>query len=50
MLMIIDVGNTQSVIGIYDGDELVDHWRMSTDVGRTSDETWIIVKKLKSKI
>ncbi len=38
MLLGIDVGNTQTVIGIYRGDELVDHWRVFTEQERTSDE------------
>ncbi len=38
MLLTIDVGNTQTVIGVFRGDELVDHWRISTDARRTADE------------
>lgn len=42
MLLAIDVGNTQTVIGLYkDGDEsheLLDHWRIATNAVRTSDE------------
>ena len=38
MLLTIDVGNTQTVIGVFDGDELVDHWRVGTDARRTADE------------
>ncbi len=45
-LLVIDVGNTQSVIGLYDVDSagvsaedgLIDHWRISTDPQRTADE------------
>ena len=44
MIMVIDIGNTHTVIGIFTGDELTAHWRMSTEMSRTSDETWIIVK------
>ena len=28
-LLVIDVGNTNVVIGLYDGEELIDHWRAS---------------------
>jgi type III pantothenate kinase len=38
MLLAIDVGNTQTVIGAYRGSELVGHWRISTDANKTSDE------------
>jgi len=38
MLIAIDVGNTQTVMGLYDGTELVDSWRLSTVRDRTADE------------
>ena len=38
MLLTIDCGNTQVVIGMYDGHTLVDHWRIATNAERTSDE------------
>lgn len=38
MLIAIDVGNTQTVMGLYDGEELVDSWRLSTVRERTADE------------
>jgi type III pantothenate kinase len=38
MLLAIDVGNTQSVLGVFRGDELVWHWRMATRRDRTADE------------
>src|SRR5260221_9253283 len=38
MLLAIDVGNTQIVIGLYDGEQLLDHWRIATNDERTSDE------------
>lgn len=31
MLLVIDVGNTNIVLGVYDKTELVGHWRISTD-------------------
>ena len=31
MLLTIDVGNTHTVLGLFDGDELVEHWRITTD-------------------
>ncbi len=38
MLVTIDVGNTQTVMGLYEGETLVDHWRLSTVRDRTADE------------
>ena len=38
MLLAIDVGNTQTVIGVYQQRELLCHWRVSTEGRRTSDE------------
>jgi type III pantothenate kinase len=47
MLLAIDVGNTQTVIGLYDGDspELFDHWRISTNASRTSDELALMMQE-----
>lgn len=38
MLLAIDVGNTQTHIGVFDADRLVHEWRASTDPRRTADE------------
>jgi type III pantothenate kinase len=38
MLLVIDVGNTQTVIGLYGDGDLLDHWRIATNAERTSDE------------
>jgi type III pantothenate kinase len=38
MLLAVDVGNTNTVIGAYDGPRLVDHFRLETHHHRTSDE------------
>lgn len=38
MLLVIDVGNTNIVLGVYRGTELLGHWRMGTDKEKTSDE------------
>ncbi len=37
MLMVIDTGNTTTAAGVYDGEELIAHWRLSSTL-RTSDE------------
>ena len=38
MLLAVDVGNTQTHLGAFDGDELVEHWRFQTRPGMTGDE------------
>lgn len=38
MLLAIDVGNTHTVVGVYEGEELLRHFRLSTTRERTSDE------------
>ena len=38
MLLAVDVGNTQSHVGVFDGVELVDHWRFATEAEETADE------------
>ena len=47
MLLALDVGNTQTVIGIFeDGKTLKEHWRLETKKERTSDELGILIKEL----
>lgn len=46
MLLVIDVGNTNTVLGIYDGDRLMDNWRIWTERDRTSDEYGILMRNL----
>jgi type III pantothenate kinase len=43
MLLAIDVGNTQTVVGLFNGEELADHWRIATDAERTSDELALMI-------
>jgi len=38
MLLAVDVGNTQTVFGLYDGDRLGERWRIATEAHRTGDE------------
>jgi type III pantothenate kinase len=47
VLLAIDVGNTQTLIGLYGvgSVELVDHWRISTNAERTSDEYALVVQE-----
>lgn len=46
MLLVIDVGNTNTVIGLYDGDKLLHDWRIRTAVGHTVDEYGIRILNL----
>ena len=55
MLLAIDVGNTQTVVGVYDpdavvgsgaADGLIEHWRLSTDPHRTADELGVVIRSL----
>ena len=43
MLLAVDVGNTQTVLGLFDGDRLVDNWRVATDRSRTGDELVVLL-------
>jgi len=45
-LLAIDVGNTNIVFGIFDGDALRVSWRLTTLSGRTVDELWVLVSRL----
>ena len=46
MILVIDVGNTHTVIGVYDEKKLLGYWRISTDLNKTEDEYGILVKNL----
>ena len=46
MLIAFDVGNTETVIGLFDHGELVDDWRVSTQAERTVDELGLLVRSL----
>ena len=46
MLLAVDVGNTQTVLGVFDGEELVCHWRITTNKSDTADELHIKLHNL----
>ncbi|WP_027415787.1 type III pantothenate kinase [Aneurinibacillus terranovensis] len=46
MLFVIDVGNTNIVLGVFEGSELKEHWRIGTDRSKTDDEFGMLVKSL----
>jgi type III pantothenate kinase len=46
LLLAVDVGNTNTVLGVFRGDELVANWRIQTVAGRTHDEYAVLVRSL----
>jgi type III pantothenate kinase len=46
MLLVIDIGNTNTVLGVYEGEHLVAHWRLTTERSRTVDEYGIQFRNL----
>jgi type III pantothenate kinase len=46
MLLAIDVGNTNTVLGIFDGEEVIEHWRIATVPDRTADEIAVVLRGL----
>ena len=46
MLLVIDVGNTNTVLGLYDGDRMIHSWRLTTERQRTTDEYGILCRNL----
>jgi type III pantothenate kinase len=46
MLLVLDVGNTQTVLGVYEDTVLRVSWRMSTDIRKSSDEYWVVLRGL----
>jgi type III pantothenate kinase len=46
MLLVVDVGNTHTVLGLYDGERLVHDFRIETAKGRTSDEYHVLLLNL----
>lgn len=46
MLLVIDVGNTNIVLGVYEEDKLLYDWRIATDKDRTSDEYGLLFEQI----
>ena len=46
MILVIDIGNTNTVIGVYDGSNLVKDWRIRTERRTTEDEFNILARNL----
>jgi len=50
MLLVIDVGNTNTVLGLYDGDKLMHDWRIRTEIDHTIDEYGVLIYNLYQSI
>ena len=46
MIFVFDVGNTNTVLGVYEEDDLKYHWRIETNRNKTEDEYAMIIKSL----
>lgn len=46
MLLVFDVGNTNMVLGVYNGNKLASNFRIGTDKSKTSDEYGVIIRQL----
>jgi type III pantothenate kinase len=46
MQLAVDIGNTNIVFGLFDGDQIINHWRINSDKSKTSDEYGVLFKKL----
>ena len=45
-LLVVDIGNTNTVLGVFEERELLSHWRITTVVERTVDEVSVLLKEL----
>lgn len=50
MLIVFDVGNTETTIGLFDGETLLGNWRIMTEVARTADEFGLLLRGLLAAI
>ncbi len=46
LLLVVDIGNTNTVLGVFEGERLLCHWRINTLVERTVDEASVLLKEL----
>ena len=46
MLLTIDIGNTNTVLGVFDGETIIEHWRIATVPDRTADEIAVVLHGL----
>jgi type III pantothenate kinase len=43
MILVMDIGNTNIVCGIYDGKKLVTYWRLASDREKSADEFGMLI-------
>lgn len=46
MILVFDIGNTETTVGLFEGDRLHAHWRLVTEVSRTPDELGLQLRAL----
>ncbi len=46
MILVIDIGNTNITLGVFKGEEIIQFWRLSTEITRTEDEYGVFIKNL----
>ena len=46
MLLTIDIGNTNTVLGVFEGDQIAHSWRIKTDARATADELMLVFRGL----
>lgn len=46
MILTFDVGNTETTVGLFDGDQVYAHWRITTGIPRTHDEFGLLLRSL----
>ncbi|MEG2212857.1 MAG: type III pantothenate kinase, partial [Clostridiales bacterium] len=49
MLLTVDCGNTQIVLGLYSDNQLINHWRISTVAQKTEDEYFVLLDHMLSR-
>lgn len=50
LLLVIDVGNTDTTLGLFEGRRLLHHWRLHTDLRRTPDELAFLIRGLVAQV
>ena len=46
MILVLDAGNTNILLGVFDNGKLVTHWRISTDRNKSTDEYGMLINQL----
>ena len=48
MILVLDAGNTNIVLGVFDNGKMITNWRVSTDRNKSSDEYGMLINQLSS--